>query len=171
MKIRLRRTLALGASIPLVFAVAACGSNTSTESTPTPTATTSATDTLSPSPSVTATSAPTDATGTPSPPIEPLVLSVSATTAKPGERINVTVSGPKSMAGRQVAIVDMIAPDKYQIFSKLALNDQGQATGYLVLGVNDAVQAFVPTVAVTDNHWTTGQPILAASGLINITVQ
>lgn len=170
MDVRLRRTLAVGAVIPLVFAVAACSAESSQPS-PTATMATSATDSPTSEPTATATSSPTDATGSPTGTVESLVLQVSATTAKPGERINLQVTGPQSLAGKQVAIVDMVAPDKYKIFSKLTLNDRGTASGYLVLGVTDAVKAFVPTNPVADNHWNPGQPILAESGQITITVQ
>lgn len=171
METRLRRILSVGAAVPLVVAVSACGTNSSPEPSPSPTTVTSPTDSPTSSPTSTATASPTNATGTPTAPVESLVLKASSTSAKPGDRINIEVLGPKSLAGKQVAIVDMIAPDKYKIFSKLTLNSRGQAYGYIVVGVTDAIQAFVPTNPVTEDHWNPGQPVLAESGQVNITVQ
>lgn len=171
METRLRRILSVGAAVPLVVAVSACGTNSSPEPSPSPTTVTSPTDSPTSSPTSTATASPTNATGTPTAPVESLVLKASSTSAKPGDRINIEVLGPKSLAGKQVAIVDMIAPDKYKIFSKLTLNSRGQAYGYIVVGVTDAIQAFVPTNPVTEDHWNPGQPVLAESGQVSITVQ
>lgn len=171
METRLRRILSVGAAVPLVVAVSACGTNSSPVPSPSPTTVTSPTDSPTSSPTSTATASPTNATGTPTAPVESLVLKASSTSAKPGDRINIEVLGPKSLAGKQVAIVDMIAPDKYKIFSKLTLNSRGQAYGYIVVGVTDAIQAFVPTNPVTEDHWNPGQPVLAESGQVSITVQ
>lgn len=171
METRLQRILSVGAAVPLVVAVSACGTNSSPEPSPSPTTVTSPTDSPTSSPTSTATASPTNATGTPTAPVESLVLQASSTSAKPGDRINIEVLGPKSLAGKQVAIVDMIAPDKYKIFSKLTLNSRGQAYGYIVVGVTDAIQAFVPTNPVTEDHWNPGQPVLAESGQVSITVQ
>lgn len=173
METRLRRILSVGAAVPLVVAVSACGVNPSSEPSlfPTETTATSSTDSPTATSTSTATASPTNATGTPTAPVESLVLKASSTVAKPGDRINIEVLGPKSLAGKQVAIVDMIAPDKYKIFSKLTLNSRGQAYGYIVVGVTDAIQAFVPTNPVTEDHWNPGQPVLAESGQVNITVQ
>lgn len=168
---RLSRTVAAAAVVSVVFAVSACGANSTAEPSPsalTPAAST--TDSPTAGPTATASTSPTNATGSPTNAADSLVLQVSATTAKPGERVNLSVSGPQSLAGKQVAIVDMIAPDKYKIFSTLTLNANGQATGYVVLGVTDALQAFVPTNPVTGHQWNPGQPILGESGLVTITV-
>lgn len=176
-----KKTLVVGAALPLAFVVSACSSNStpapspSVPSTPATATSTGEAPTSSPTdnpqPTSTATSQPTNATGSPTGNVQSLNLQVSATSAKPGQRINLVVAGPKSLAGKQVAIVDMIAPDKYKIFSKLTLNSQGQANGYLILGTTDGIQAFVPTNPVSGTQWNPGQPILAQSGMITITVK
>ncbi|MFZ1362226.1 MAG: hypothetical protein WAS05_04740 [Candidatus Nanopelagicales bacterium] len=171
METRIRRILAVGAAVPLVVAVSACGANSTPEPSPPTTETTSPTDSPTAEPTSTATASPTSATGTPTAPVQSLVLKTSSTSAKPGERINIEVVGPQSLAGKQVVIVDMVAPDKYKIFSKLTLNSRGEAYGYVVVGVTDAIQAFVPTNTVNDDHWNPGQPVLAESGQVTINVQ
>lgn len=171
METRIRQIIAVGAVIPLVVAVSACGANSTPEPSPSTTEASSSTGSPTVVPTSTATASPTSATGTPTAPVESLVLKTSSTSAKPGDRINVEVVGPQSLAGKQVAVVDMIAPDKYKIFSKLTLNSRGEAYGYIIVGVTDAIQAFVPANAVTGDHWNPGQPVLAESGQVTINVQ
>lgn len=174
------KSVALLAVLPLTFAVAACSSSNSNpsasssstgSSSASGSASSSSSHMTTASPSVTATASPTTAKPTATGSVKGLSLGVSSTTAKPGERINVTVSGASSLAGKQVVLVDMIAPDKDMIFSKLTLNSSGSATGYLVLGATDAVQAFVPTQSVSGSTWSAGTAVLAESGVVTITVK
>lgn len=174
------KTIAVLVTLPLALGVAACSSNSSNPSSSSSStgsssasgsASSSSSHMTTASPSVTATASPTTAKPTPTGSVKGLSLGVSSTTAKPGERINVTVSGSSSLAGKQVVLVDMLAPDKDMIFSKLTLNSSGSATGYLVLGMTDAVQAFVPTQQVSGNTWSAGTAVLAESGVVTITVK
>ena len=64
----------------------------------------------------------------------------------------------------------MLMQAKYKIFSKLTMNSSGQANGYLVLGVTDAIQAFVPVNPVDGNTWDPNTPVLAQSGVVTVTV-
>lgn len=177
-----RKSAVVIVSLPLVFGVAACSSNSSSSS-PSPTASPEHTSSVSPTathsvsptatqkPTSTATASPTTAKPKPTGSVQGLTLSVSSTVAKKGDRIDTNVSGPASLAGKQVVLVDMIAPDKYKIFSKLTLNTSGKASGYLVLGVTDAVQAFVPQQSVSGGTWDPGTAVLAESGVVTITVK
>lgn len=168
------RSIAVLVALPLALGVAACSSsNSNPSSSPSSSGSSSASSSqmTTASPSVTATASPTTAKPTPTGSIKGLSLGVSSTAAKPGERINVTVSGASSLAGKQVVLVDMLAPDKDMIFSKLTFNSSGSTTGYLVLGATDAVQAFVPTQSVSGSTWAAGTPVLAESGIVTITVK
>lgn len=159
-------------AVPLALGLAACSSGTST---PTGSPSASPTSTTSPSasasPTATATASPTTVSPTPTGTVKALSLGVSSTVAKPGERINTTISGPTSLAGKQVVIIDVDASDKYKIFSKLTLNSSGKANGYLILGMTDEIQALVPATSVSGGTWDPSTAILAQSGTIKITVK
>jgi len=177
-----RKSVVVAVSLPLFLSAAACSSSNSGSS-PSPTLSPGHTGTGSPgsshsaspsathSPTSTATASPTTAKPSPTGKVQGLTLSVSSTSAKKGERINTAVSGPASLAGKQVVLVDMIAPDKYKIFSTLTLNSAGKASGYLILGVTDAVQAFIPKQSVSGGTWDPGTEVLAESGVVTITVK
>jgi hypothetical protein len=119
----------------------------------------------------TATARPTTASASPGGGVKGLAFGVSSTVPRRSQQVLTTVAGDRSLAGKQVVLVDLMAPDVYKIFSKLTLSADGTASGYLRLAATDKIIAYVPVTPVTTSNWNPDSPVLAQSAPVTITVQ